>query len=192
MAAPQSVKVPRSVNGVLPQVTLADLLRRNAVELERMYREAPKPTSVGSLEGHPKGRVLAVRGFDGSLSGIPFRALSAWKLFPWGGKSFEGQGVAGRGLNRIHVLGRHEIFPFHTEIRPSAVDGAPCIALNYDLKDNLPFLISQILDELREVSPGLFMGPALLKTKTSSVLVLWFALDTRTQATPIGAHPRKP
>jgi hypothetical protein len=37
-----------------------------------------------------------------------------------------------------------------------------------------------IRDELREVAPGLFLGPAMLDTKNSPPkLVLFFACDTR-------------
>ena len=60
-------------------------------------------------------------------------------------------------------------------------------ALDYDLADN-PWAIRQIHDEVREVSPGLFLGPAMWKTEGAPAFVLWFALDTRDQARPIGAR----
>ena len=47
-------------------------------------------------------------------------------------------------------------------------------------------MIRQIHDEIREVSPGLFLGPAMWKTKAAPAFVLWFALDTRAQAKAIG------
>jgi hypothetical protein len=40
---------------------------------------------------------------------------------------------------------------------------------------------------VREVAPGLYLGPAMWKTATAPAFVLWFALDTRVQAQPIGA-----
>ena len=68
---------------------------------------------------------------------------------------------------------------------PSAVDGAPCIALDYDLPDN-PGFIRAIHDEVREVESGLYLGPAMWKAKTGPRLVLGGSPSTR--AGPGAAH----
>ena len=60
---------------------------------------------------------------------------------------------------------------------------APCIVLDYDLPDN-PGVIRAIHDELREIEPQLFLGPAMLKAKAGPKFVLWFALDTSVQSSP--------
>jgi hypothetical protein len=94
---------------------------------------------------------------------------------------------AGTGSNRVHLGGRHQLFPFHTRITPSVLDGRDCVVLDYDLPDN-PLVIRKIHDEIREVSPGVYLGPAMWKTANEKRLVLWFALDTNDQQKPIGAR----
>lgn len=59
---------------------------------------------------------------------------------------------------------------------PDSMDGAPCVVLDYDKPEN-PWLIRKIHDELREVSPGLFLGPAMAKTVRGPKLLLYFACD---------------
>lgn len=161
------------------------LARLDARALGDLYAKAGRPTSVDGLAGRPRGRMLAVRTLDGRRRGRTIRGLAAARWFPWGGKSFTGNGVAGRGSNRVHFGGRHELFPFHTSIRPSVIDGQPCVMLDYDLPDN-PGFIRAIHDEVREVEPGLYLGPAMWKAQDGPVLVLWFALDTREQAVAVG------
>lgn len=133
------------------------------------------------LAGHPRGRMLAVRGLDrGPLAGWIER-LSAAAFFPWGGKSFAGAGNAGTGINRVQLgsAGRHNLFPFATSIAASALDGRDAIVLDYDLPEN-PGLIRAIHDEVRAIEPGLYLGPAMWKGRANQkTLVLWFALDTR-------------
>lgn len=163
-----------------------DALARMDVEaLGALYAEGAPPTSVDGLAGHPRGRMLAVQRLDAGRLGRAVAALAGARWFPWGGKSFTGAGSSGRGVNRVHLGGRHALFPFHTALRPSVLDGAACVALDYDLPDN-PGLIRSIHDEVREVAPGLYLGPAMWKTSRAPVFVLWFALDTRVQARPIG------
>jgi hypothetical protein len=165
------------------------LSRLDAAALGALYARATTPARLDVLEGHPRGRMLAVRALDHGLQGRVLRQLAGASAFPWGGKSFAGQGETGTGLNRVHLFGRHQLFPFHTRIRPSALDGAPCVVLDYDLPDN-PRLIRAIHDEIREVEPGLFLGPAMWKAAGGPKLVLWFALDTHVQARAIGAAAR--
>ena len=112
---------------------------------------------------------------------VPFLALAASHAFVWDGKSFASDDDAsGSGINRVKVsgvLGRQRLFPFATHIGPSAIDGQKAIILNYDLPEN-PGYIQKIHDEVREVSPGLYLGPAMWKGQSSKTTVLWFALDT--------------
>jgi hypothetical protein len=153
--------------------SLDDLSRLDVAKLGELYARGTTPARLGVLEGHPRGRMLSVRTLDHGLPGRVLRQLAGASAFPWGGKSFAGNG------------GRHQLFPFMTSIRPSALDGAPCVVLDYDLPDN-PRLIRAIHDEIREIEPGLFLGPAMWKAATGPKLVLWLALDTRVQAAAIG------
>ena len=165
---------------------LDELATHDGARLEAMYRRGLVPESLDALDGHPTGRMLTVRGLERTLTRGPLRSLAGARFFPWGGKSFSSVDPAsGRGINRVHLGGRHLLFPFETRVEPSAIDGEPTVVLDYDLPDN-PRLIARIHDEIREVSPGLYLGPAMWKSGSARTLVLWFALDTRAQAPMIG------
>lgn len=165
---------------------LEALARMDVASLDVLYRAARAPTSVDGLAGHPRGRMLSVRRLDAGLRAAAVQRLAAATFFPWGGKSFSGVGEAGHGANRVHLGGRHQLFPFHTRVAPSVIDGRPSIHLDYERRDN-PAFIRAIHDEVREVDGGLYLGPAMWKSANGPVLVLWFGLDTRVQAMPIGA-----
>lgn len=168
--------------------TLDSLARLDVDGLGRVYAAGTVPGSLAALDGHPRGRMLAVKRLDHGAVAGGLRAFAGAASFPWGGKSFASASAsAGTGINRVHLLGRHQLFPFETRFAPSVIDGKPAILLDYDLPDN-PYLIRQIHDEIREISAGLFLGPAMWKTKDGPAFVLWFALDTAEQAKPIGAR----
>jgi hypothetical protein len=155
-----------------------DLARAGIGELTRMYREALAPSSLDALHGTPRGRMLAV---TGPLGRGPARravaALARAPFFPWIGKRFEAHDDrSGQGINRVRLLG--ERYRFDLRFDQSVLDGERCVLLDYDVPDN-PFFIRPIRDELREVSPGLFLGPALLRTRTEPRLVLFFAVEAR-------------
>lgn len=125
--------------------------------------------------------MLAVRGIDVTPLAFPMRTVAGASLFPWGGKSFNASSAKkGTGINRLKLgMLKRDCFPFKTVEDVSAIDGNACIYLDYDLPEN-PWFIRKIRDELREVSPGLFLGPAMWKEDTGgAILVLWFAIDTR-------------
>ncbi|MCB9595724.1 MAG: hypothetical protein H6719_23585 [Sandaracinaceae bacterium] len=156
---------------------LDDLARLSVAELGALYRDAPAPTSLEDLAGAPVGRMLTVRGIDRPRRRAGVAQLARAGFFPWRGKSFEAfDHERGEGINRTTLLG--ERFKFGLSFDRSAIDGGPCVLLDYDRSDN-PWPIRQIRDELRELRPGLFLGPALWKTKRDPVLVLWFAIDNR-------------
>jgi hypothetical protein len=168
------------------RVDLDALARLDGHALRALYGKGTVPSDLGVLEGHPRGRMLAVRTLDRGMSGRVIHSIASAAAFPWGGKSFFGDGDRGTGINRVHVFGRHQMFPFQTSLRRSVMDDGPCVVLDYDLPDN-PSLIRSIHDEIREVHPGVYLGPAMWKTTAGPRLVLWFALDTCVQAAPIGS-----
>jgi hypothetical protein len=154
--------------------TLDDLARKTAAELGAIYAKGTPPT-LADLDGAPRGRMLAFTGplgrgraFDG------LRRFAQAPYFPWGGKSFNSSSSQrGAGINRVRILGN--VFRFETRVGPSQVDGKPCLILDYDLPQN-PWFIRKIHDELRQVSPSLFLGPAMWKTRAGAKLVLYFAI----------------
>ncbi|MBT3221576.1 MAG: hypothetical protein HN348_21045, partial [Proteobacteria bacterium] len=135
-------------------LTLDDLYRLNAIELIEVYRNG-KVGSIEALTGKPVGRMLAIRGILGHR---PFskvlQRLSRSSVFPWRGKTFRSVDVDhGNGGNRVKILAwTHEMFRFETSVQDSALDGKPCIVLDYDQPEN-PGFICAIHDELREVCP---------------------------------------
>lgn len=164
-----------------PIHSLDGLAARSLEELEALYRAAAAPPSMRAADGPLTGRMLAVRGLPPALA-VPLRRWAAAPTFVWEGKTFQAASDAhGMGHNRVHVpglLGRQSLFPFATSFGPSSLDGNPTLILDYDLDVN-PGYIRHIHDEIREVTPGLFLGPAMWKTARDKLLVLWFALDAR-------------
>jgi hypothetical protein len=159
-------------------LTLDGLAALDATALGRVYEQGRVPASFASLDGAPRGRMLAPVGplGRGPAAGA-VRKLSASRVFPWAGKSFTSSAAAeGTGINRVRLGKTREWFPFATRVEDSAIDGKPTIVLDYDKPEN-PRLIRRIHDELREVAPGLFLGPAMWKAKNGKRLLLWFAID---------------
>lgn len=164
------------------------LARLSSDDLDRLYRSAKVSTTMHAADGALRGRMLAVRGMPGALA-APLRRWAAAPSFVWEGKTFEASSDSGGvGHNRVAlrgVLGRQNLFPFATSFGPSALDGKPTLILDYDLDVN-PAYIRRIHDEIREVSPGVFLGPAMWKRGAGAdgakALVLWFALDARRAA----------
>lgn len=161
----------------LTPTSLDELTRLDLAALEERYRRGSLPR-LADLDGTPRGRMLAVSGLGRGLLGRAVRRFAASeRAFPWAGKSFASEGdEAGRGINRVRLFGRREWYPFTTRIEPSVLDGEPCVLLDYDLPQN-PWFIRRIRDELREVGPGLFLGPALLRARGEHRLALFFAID---------------
>jgi hypothetical protein len=155
---------------------LDDLAALDSEALAAIYGNATTP-SLRDLDGTPRGRMLAFAGALGQ--GRAFDALrrfAAARYFPWEGKSFRSKSAQdGNGINRVRGAG--DWFRFETRIGPSAMDGKPCLILDYDVSPN-PWVIRQIHDELRQVSPRLFLGPAMWKTRSRPKLVLFFAIAT--------------
>ena len=144
--------------------TLDSLAEMNSDELDALYRKGTVPEDFRSVHGKPKGRMLTVRPTDGTPVFHVMKEISAHDAFPWDGKSFSYSGKqTGQGINRVKLLfSNFDWFPFEIRVEPSVID--------------------KIHDEIREVSPGIYMGPAMWKEdKASPILVLWFALDFNNQ-----------
>ena len=161
--------------------TLDSLAAKTSAELDALYRAAAVSSTMHAADGALVGRMLAVRGMPGAFA-EPLRRWAASRSFVWEGKTFQATtDTRGVGHNRVFipgVFGRQNLFPFDTSFGPSAIDGKPTLILDYDLDVN-PGYIRKIHDEIREVAPGLFLGPAMWKGRDDKALVLWFALDSR-------------
>jgi hypothetical protein len=161
--------------------TLDSLAAKTFDELAQLYRTATPPASLRAADGALRGRMLAVRGLPGPIAAAA-RRFAASRSFVWEGKTFAATSdTAGDGHNRIAlagVLGRQNLFPFTTRIDRSEIDTLPTLVLDYDHSFNPPY-IRRVHDEIRELSPRLFLGPAMWKTAKGPTTVLWFALDGR-------------
>ncbi|HEY4183326.1 MAG TPA: hypothetical protein VGM90_41165 [Kofleriaceae bacterium] len=181
-----STNRPRAVTSSNVPDSLDALARCSIDELTAIYRGATVSRSMHAADGALKGRMLTVRSLPGPLS----KAVKRWagsSSFVWEGKTFQASSdTRGVGHNRVAIpraLGRQNLFPFDTLFGESAIDGKPTLLLDYDLDVN-PNYIRHVHDEIREVVPGLFLGPAMwksaIKTPVSDkTLVLFFALDAR-------------
>ena len=162
--------------------SLDTLAARSLSELDALYRSATVSSTMRAADGPLIGRMLAVRRMPGGLAGA-LRRWAASPSFVWEGKTFQAASeTRGMGHNRVSIpraLGRQSLFPFETLFGPSAIDGKPTLILDYDLDVN-PSYIRHVHDEIREVSPGVFLGPAMWKgARGEKTLVLFFALDAR-------------
>lgn len=163
-------------------LTLDELAEKSAEELDNLYRSGSVPKTLADLNGKPTGRMLALRSTGKGILFKLVKRIAGTESFIWGGKSFQSTNKKeGTGINRVKLsaLGNHNLFPFDTKIEKSAIDEKDCIYLEYDKPQN-PWVIRKVRDELREVSPGLFLGPMLWKDAKNekATFVLWFALDT--------------
>lgn len=165
-------------------LSLDDLAAASYATLAADYATGTIPADrLEALDGAVTGRLLAVRGLGrGPLVCVQkaLRRMAAAPAFPWEGKSFQPEGPEhGTGINRVSVpalLGRQNVFPFVTGIGPSEVDGRPALRFDYDLPENPPY-IRRLHDEVRQVAPGIFFGPAMWKRAGGATLLFWFGLD---------------
>jgi hypothetical protein len=146
-------------------------------ELEQLYRQSKRPSQLSDLNGDAKGAMLAWRMPASGPFAWLLRKLGASGALPWEGKSFVASNAAeGEGINRIKFFGKRRWFPFGTRFDASIIDGEPAFVLDYSVRKNPP-LIRSIVDEVREVAPGLYFGPAALKVGGRPRLILFFALS---------------
>ena len=160
-----------------PRHTLDTLAFSPRRKLEALYRAATVSTSMHAADGALVGRMLAVRGLPGPIA-APIRRWAASSSFLWEGKTFEATTTrAGRPQSRIRRRCARSAEPVSVRhlFGPSAIDGKPTLVLDYDLAVN-PGYIRHVHDEIREVSPGMFVGPAMWKNGATR-RCLWFALD---------------
>jgi hypothetical protein len=161
-----------------------DALRRMTyAELDTLYRGARCPSSIAALNGDTYGAMLAWRRPRIGPIAWWLRTYGASTAFPWEGKSFFDEAETrasdpdkGSGINRVNFFGKRRWFPFKTRFAPSFLDGKPAFQLDYSGPANPPFIRS-IVDEIREVAPGVYLGPAALNFRGKARALLFFAVS---------------
>ncbi len=143
-------------------------------ELDGMFGDLDV-ASVGELQGHKRGRVLAVSGLDW----IPDVARSTLfgllnELPIWRGNTFDGE----FGAN-AWVLSGHQLQFARFLVREApALDGqGSVIRLDYDVAAN-PDVLRRFLGELRHLGPGLFLARMQVLWGDRVVKVLYFSLES--------------
>ncbi len=158
-------------------VELSALRRMNFKQLEQLYREGKRPATISDLDGDAVGAMLAWRSPSRGPLAWLLRSFGASSAFPWEGKSFKSRDhEQGAGINRINLLRKMRWFPFQTRFDASFLDGQPSFILDYSGPGNPP-LIRSIVDEVREVGPGLYLGPAALLVRGKPRPILFFAVS---------------
>jgi hypothetical protein len=127
-------------------ITVADLSKMSQAELDQVYQKSP----VGHLpDGNSRGTALIM---PGSLFSRVCTPLI--KLLAWHGKVFHHDQAF--LLNKVSPL-RFRMIKAQVYRGESWIDGAEAIILDYS---KTSFVAQKIRDEIREVTPGLYLGQA--------------------------------
>jgi hypothetical protein len=125
-----------------PCLTMHDLKRMSLCQLEALFRQAEVGTP---LVGSARGRLLC-------STDARHPRLTVWRSnAAWKGKIADAEGhFVNRWIGGIRALESHYV------IGPSWLDGRPAVLMEY--APGTP-LFANTHDELREVAPGLYLGP---------------------------------
>ncbi len=154
------------------------LTRLTIGELDQVFGDLD-PATLGELQGHKRGRVMAVSGFDWVPGIARSAALRVVNQLPiWRGQTFEGE----FGTNTwLWLFGRNRLdFARYLVREAPALDGrGPVIQLDYDVAAN-PRPLRRILGELRHLGPGLFLAriQVCLPGSDRVVKILYFTLES--------------
>ena len=140
---------------------LPDLLKMEKEELDELFRQSP----AGELpDGDADGIVLVEPGSE--ISGFSSRIIH---LVAWRGKVF--RRAKGDLKNKILPLGikavRAKVYK-----DPSWFDGKETIVLDYS---KTSFLARKVRDEIREVSPGVYLGLVFWERDKIALFALKFS-----------------
>lgn len=142
-------------------VTLDDLCSMSQSELDDAFRGGP----MGDVpNGDASGTVIVAPGTE--IEG-PVLWLARW--LAWQGKVF--YRPRGYLLNKVGPLGLH-LVKAQVYVAPSWFDNQPAIILDYS-KTSL--IAHEVRDEIREVSPGLYLGIVFYGSQKTINFVLQFA-----------------
>jgi hypothetical protein len=144
----------------LTSVTVDDMRQMRQVELDEIYSLA----LPGEMpDGESQGTAVF---FPGSLINTPAQLLAS--LF-WQGKIFDTED----GVLVNKVFGFHAI-KAQIYFGDSLFDGKESIIIDYS---NTSLVARRIRDEIREVSPGVYLGRAYLRTLLGDFMVVNFILN---------------
>jgi len=151
---------------------LDELNRLKLGEFPALYKTL-KPPVVSTLDGKFQGAFVG----PSWLRRIAGPGLIVTGLGGWWGKHFKGDGNAVNLVMRNEAI--KEVFPMTLVSGTSLIDGLPVLRLHYE-SDN-PFPWPHIVDELRQIEPGLVLGMTFIKAIMFRGLVLPFTLQYQEQ-----------
>ena len=145
-------------------VTLNDLTTMSQAELDDLFRRSP----TGEIpDGDALGTAIVAPGTE--LEG-PILWFARW--LAWQGKYvYRARGYL---VNKVGPFGLHAI-KAKVYVAPSWFDQKPAIILDYS-KTSL--VARKVRDEIREVSPGTYLGIVFYGTQKSINFVLQFRTDS--------------
>lgn len=140
---------------------LEDLARCNPSQLDALF-------SFGTVSSIPTGRLRGLPLVNpGSRSAI---AVSQGGRVAWSGKRIDAN-----GLGAINFFFGIPSVRANTRIEPSLRDGRPAIVLDYSQSS---WLYRNVRDEIREISPGIFLGYVDDIRTSEPTARRWFALES--------------
>lgn len=156
------VAVPEASAGdpVAAPRSMQELVRMPAGDLTALYLHAPPATAP---DGFVPGRAIKNPGSRTTAANARATRLV------WQGKVFRDDGTM---VNRVFGAGR--AIPADVYVGDSLLDGRPALILDYSRSRLWP----EVRDEVREVSPGLYLG-IMYKGKARPEQKMFFALDAR-------------
>jgi hypothetical protein len=144
-----------------PPQTMRELVRSDRATLDALFAGG----TVGDLPiGFLPGRVIPDPGSNAT-------ARKSRRLRPvWQGKVFHGDGTV---HNRVFGLTAVPMRVYHGE---SWHDGGPALVVDYAESWRM---FRGVRDEMREVSPGLYLGYTYVRKPAGPELAMMFTLDAR-------------
>jgi hypothetical protein len=125
-------------------VTLANLVSMSQTDLDDLFRRSP----MGEIpDGDAEGIAIVAPGTELEGPILLFTRRLAWQ----GKFVYRAQGYL---VNKVGPLGTH-LIKARVYVAPSWFDGQPAIILDYS-KTSL--VARKVRDEIREVSPGTYLG----------------------------------
>jgi hypothetical protein len=143
------------------------LLRMSEPQLLALYTAAePGPL----LTGYAPGTMIFNPGSPLTVPTARVVHATAWQ-----GKYFDDDQMTNRafGLRAVTTP---------VEVGASYVDGRP--SLVFDYAGSRPFFVRRYRDEVREVSPGVYLGIMHRRDHRGATIATWFALDGRGRYAP--------
>jgi hypothetical protein len=151
-------------------ISLDELAAMDGGALSALYRNGTTPR-LADLDGEFRGKMLAI-------PGLPLLAAQLAERFyrvVWRGKSFRSTGATGEGLNLL-AGGRIKALFYTTVVAASRAGAFDAVHLDYDLTKN-PWPVRFIKDEIRALSPDLFLGQMYITVGQTPRMGSWFALQ---------------